>query len=98
MELNPLEELLAADTLAESRRNKDLPDINYDEDETRGHRDGDFDSQKHIEPPEDGQSALVIRNVHSQRARASPRATPSNDRNLWMALGLVTRTGAPSRG
>ncbi len=22
----------------------------------------------------------------------------SNDQNLWMALGLVTRTGAPSRG
>jgi hypothetical protein len=25
-------------------------------------------------------------------------AVSSNDQNLWMALGLVTWTGAPSRG
>jgi long-chain fatty acid adenylyltransferase FadD28 len=27
-----------------------------------------------------------------------PMGGESNDQNLWMVLGLVTRTGAPSRG
>src|SRR5208283_657219 len=37
--------------------------------------------------------AVACRSPHSRE-----RGVVSNDQNLWIALGLVTRTGAPSRG
>jgi len=46
-----------------------------------------------------GWAALVV-GIGALAASITLTSTPagSNDQNLWMALGLVTWTGAPSRG
>jgi len=45
-----------------------------------------------------GKGSMDHRGSYRYRRLASPPNDASNDQNLWMALGLVTWTGAPSRG
>jgi len=49
-----------------------------------------------LDTPSNHRDAAWLREVFERRPL--PDSIQSNDQNLWMALGLVTWTGAPSRG